>query len=79
VVPWLVLHYWKNYKKEIPSYLKPFQMICGLVSPKSIGLINREHINQLLKKSKLMFKITKLAINYSIVCWLSSVVDFIPL
>jgi hypothetical protein len=28
-----------------------------LVSPKSIGLINRKDINQLLKKSKLMFKV----------------------
>jgi hypothetical protein len=46
------LHYWKYYKNESPSYLKPFEMICGSVSPKSIGLINREDINQLLKKSK---------------------------
>ena len=52
-----ILHYWKYYKNESPSYLKPFEMICGLVSPKSIGLINREHINQLLKKSKLTFKV----------------------
>ncbi len=29
-------------------------MICGLVSLKSVGLINREHINQLLKKFKLV-------------------------
>jgi hypothetical protein len=33
-------------------------MISGLVSPKSIGLINRENINQLLKKSKLLFKVS---------------------
>jgi hypothetical protein len=55
-----IIHYWKYYKNEIPSYLKPFQMISGLVSPKSIGLINREHIIELLKKSKLMFKVSKL-------------------
>ena len=42
------LHYWKYYKNESPSYLKPFEMISGLVSPKSIGLINREDINQLI-------------------------------
>ncbi len=54
-----ILHYWKYYKNESPSYLKPFEMICGLVSPKSIGLINKEHINQLLNKSKLMFKVSK--------------------
>jgi hypothetical protein len=34
-------------------------MISGLVSPKSIGLINREDVNQLLNKSKLMFKVSK--------------------
>jgi hypothetical protein len=55
-----IIHFWKYYKNEIPSYLKPFQMISGLVSPKSIGLSNREDINQLLKKSKLMFKVSKL-------------------
>jgi hypothetical protein len=37
-------------------------MICGFVSPKSIGLMNIEDINQLLKKSKLMFNDTKLVI-----------------
>jgi hypothetical protein len=63
-----LLYYWKYNKNEIPSYLKPFEMICGLVSPKSIGLINREHINQLLKRSKLMFKISsflKLSLSFT--------------
>ncbi len=53
------LYYWKYYKNESPSFLKPFEMICGLVSSKSIGLINREHINQLLNKSKLIFKVSE--------------------
>jgi hypothetical protein len=57
-----ILHYWKYYKNESPSYLKPFEMICGLVSPKSIGLINRRDINQLLNKSKLMFLVSKFSI-----------------
>jgi hypothetical protein len=34
-------------------------MISGLVSPKSIGLINKEDVNQLLKKSKLIFQFSK--------------------
>jgi hypothetical protein len=55
-----ILHYWNYYKNESPSYLKPFEMISGLVSPKSIGIMNREDINELLKKSKLMFKVSKL-------------------
>ncbi len=54
-----LLHYWKYYKNESPLYLKPFEMICGLVSPKSIGLINKEDINQLLKRSQLTFKFSR--------------------
>ncbi len=72
-----LLHYWKYYKNERPSYLKPFEMISSLVSPKSVGLINREHINQLLKKSKLMFKISsfiKLNLSFAAFC-----MSFIPL
>ncbi len=60
------LHYWKYYKNESPLYLKPFEMISGLVSPKSIGLMDREDINQLLKKFKLMFGVSKLVIFGSI-------------
>jgi hypothetical protein len=45
--------------------MKPFEMICGLVSPKSIGLINTDHINQLLKKFNLMLEISKLIITGS--------------
>jgi hypothetical protein len=56
------LHYWKYYKNESPSYLKPFEMICGLVSPKSIGLMDKEDVIQLLNKSKLMFKVSKFVI-----------------
>jgi hypothetical protein len=59
------LHYWKYFKKESPSYLKPFEMISGLVSPKSIGLINREDINQMLNKSKLMFETSRLLIIFT--------------
>jgi len=65
------LHYWKYYKNESPSYLKLFEMISGLVSPKSIGLINRENVNQLLKRSKLMFKISsfiKLSLIFASFC-----------
>jgi hypothetical protein len=50
-----LLHY-INYKKNIkPSYLKPFDMISGLVSPKSIGLTNKVKIYKLLKISKQLF------------------------
>jgi hypothetical protein len=52
-------------------------MISGLISPKSIGLMNREDINQLLKKSKIVFKLKKLLIfitNFAVFC-----VSVIPL
>jgi hypothetical protein len=72
-----LVHYWKYYKNESPSYLKLFEMISGLISPKSIGLMNREDINQLLKKSKIVFKLKKLLIfitNFAVFC-----VSVIPL
>jgi hypothetical protein len=50
-----LLHY-INYKKNLkPSYLKPFDMMSGLVSPKSIGLTNEVKIYKFLKISKQLF------------------------
>ena len=44
---------YSNYKNAIkPSYLKPFEMMSGLVSPQSIGLTNRKDIYKLVKRSK---------------------------
>jgi hypothetical protein len=72
------LHYWKCYKNESPSYLKPFEMISGLVSPKSIGLMNKEDVNQLLKNSKLMFGISRiLTIGIIFVAFCLSVIPMI--
>jgi hypothetical protein len=72
------LHYWKYYKNESPSYLKPFEMISGLVSPKSIGFMNREDINHLLKKTKLMFGISRiLTIGLTFVAFCLSVIPMI--
>jgi hypothetical protein len=74
-----LLHYWKYYKNESPSYLKPFEMISGLVSPKSIGLINREDINQLLNRSELIFKLSRiLSISLSISTLAFSALLLIP-
>ena len=73
-----LLHYWKYYKNESPSYLKPFEMICGLVSPKSVGLMDREDINQLLNKSKIMFQFSKfLTFGASFVCFCLSGIPLI--
>jgi hypothetical protein len=50
----LVQYY--NYKNDIkPSYLKLFEMLSGLRSPKSIGLTDKEEIYKFAKLSKLLF------------------------
>jgi hypothetical protein len=69
------LHYWKCYKIKSSSYLKPFDMISGLVSPKSIGLMNREDINHLLKKNRLMFGFSRiLTIGFTFVAFCLSII-----
>jgi hypothetical protein len=53
-------------------------MISGLVSPKSIGLMNREDINHLLNKTKLMFGISRiLTIGLTFVAFCLSVIPII--
>jgi hypothetical protein len=50
------LMYYYNYKNGInPKFLKLFEMMSGLVSPKTIGLTNREVIYNLIKFSKSLF------------------------
>ena len=54
------LHY-KDYKNnKRPKYLKPFQMIEGLISPQSIGLINKVEIIQFIKLTKKLLFISNL-------------------
>jgi len=55
-----IIHYY-NYKNDIkPSYLKPFQMISGLISPKSIGLTNEAEVYRIMKVSKISFILCEL-------------------
>jgi hypothetical protein len=50
-----LIHYY-NYKNDIKqTYLKVFEMMSGLVSPKSIGLTNKKEIYKLIKLSKILF------------------------
>ena len=45
--------YYNDYKNnKPPNYLKPFEMMSGLVSPQSIGLTDRVQIIQFIKISK---------------------------
>jgi hypothetical protein len=54
-----------NYKNGIKhTYLKVFDMMSGLISPKSIGLTNKEEIYKLMKESKILFLFFKWNINY---------------
>jgi len=67
------LIYYYNYKNDIkPNYLKVFEMMSGLISPKSIGLTNKQQIYRLMKITKILFfsckVITEKVIPISIFC-----------
>jgi len=52
--------YYYNSKSNInPKYVKVYDMMSGLVSPKSIGLTNEEEIYKLIKQSKLWFSLCR--------------------
>jgi len=52
------LLYFYNFKNGIkPIYLKVFDMMSGLVSPKSIGLTNKEEIYGMIRTTKVLFRI----------------------
>jgi len=55
-----LINYWNHYNDIKPSFLKPFEMMSGLVSPQSIGLTNIKDINELLKRSRILFKTLEL-------------------
>jgi hypothetical protein len=50
-----LINIWYYYKDIKPLFLKPFEMMSGLVSPKSIGLKNKPEIYRLLKLTKILF------------------------
>jgi len=50
-----LIHY-KNYKNHIkPTYLKPFEMIAGLVPPIRVGLTNKDTIYKFVKSARVLF------------------------
>ena len=58
------LHY-KDYKNnKTPTYLKPFEMTEGLVSPQSIGLTDKVQIIQFIKLSKKLHLICNIYTKY---------------
>ena len=55
------INYYYNYRNGIkPTFLRVFQMMSGLVSPKSLGLTDETEILKLMEKTKTLFKYTKL-------------------
>ena len=51
------LIYYYNYRNGIkPTFLRVFQMMSGLVSPKSLGLTDEQQIRKLLKTTKTFLK-----------------------
>ena len=51
------LIYYNNYRNGInPTFLRVFQMMSGLVSPKSLGLTDQREIRKLLKTTRIGFK-----------------------
>ena len=54
------MHYWYYRRGIKPTYLRPFLMISGQLSPKSIGLSDTQEVKQLINRSKIYSKITQL-------------------
>ena len=49
--------YWLNYKRGIaPTFLRVFDMICGQISPKDIGLTSEAQVVSLVRRADVMFK-----------------------
>ena len=52
-----MLIYWLNYKGGIvPTFLRVFDMICGQISPKDIGLTSEAQVVSLVRRADVMFK-----------------------
>jgi hypothetical protein len=78
LIPQIIDFY--NYKNGIKqTYLKVFEMMSGLISPKSIGLTNKEEIYKMMKVSKTLFSLGKsnFEICLPLIVFLMSFVPFI--
>jgi hypothetical protein len=72
-----LLNFWMYYKNIYPTYLRPFAMMSGLVTPKSIGLTKREDVQKLISRSKICFYIANL--NTIAVLIVSFFLSFLPI
>jgi hypothetical protein len=53
-----LINFWYYNNNKRLSFLKPFDMMSGLVSPKSIGLTIESNIKELIKRSKFLMKLS---------------------
>src|SRR5882724_12911957 len=57
----LIVIWFHNYMNDIkPTFLKVFQMMSGFITPVSIGLTNHKQIIDLIKRTRILFKIIKM-------------------
>jgi len=73
-----VIHYY-NYKNDVkPSYLKPFEMMSGLCSPKSIGLTNEPQVYKMINLSKKLFTLRDISCRI-VIPYLGFIIPIVPL
>ena len=61
------LIYYYNYKNGVkPTFLRVFQMISGLIPPRSVGLTNQWEVMKLVRPIRLLFRFTKFNNNFMI-------------
>jgi len=53
-----IINYKFYDKNKLPKYLKPFKMISGFISPKTVGLTEKTQIEKLMKYTKYLFAVT---------------------
>lgn len=58
------IHFFYFWRDIEPSYLKPFQLISGLITGRDIGLTDTNHILSFTKYSKLLLHLTKYYIRF---------------
>jgi len=61
-----LLHYNQHKNNKIPTYLKPFAMMSGLVPPRAIGLTNPEKIMKMMRNSRMYFTLCEYCIKITI-------------
>jgi len=72
-----LINVWMYYKKIYPTYFRPFLMMSGSITPKSIGFASRQYLRKLLKRSKIVFSMTQL--NNIAVLFVSFFISYLPI